>query len=114
MSNKNRGGSPLVYSTDPNFKIEDETTGATHETLKPEAQKLKILLDKKHRAGKEVTLVTGFIGTEEDLEQLGKSLKTTCGCGGSVKNGEVIVQGDNRDKIMIWLKNKGYKLAKKI
>lgn len=114
MSNKNKGLGGLVYSTDPNLEIHNENQSSTTETVGPEFQKLKVLLDKKHRAGKEVTLVTGFTGTVEDLEQLGKSLKTTCGCGGSVKNGEIIVQGDNRDKIMIWLKNKGYKLAKKI
>ncbi|GAC1591342.1 MAG: translation initiation factor [Ginsengibacter sp.] len=111
---KNKGASPLVYSTDPNFRLAGEDNMSKEETQDPALQKLRVMLDKKHRAGKEVTLVTGFQGKDEDLERLGKLLKTTCGCGGSIKNGEVIVQGDNRDKIMAWLLNNGYKLAKKI
>jgi len=102
----------LVYSTDPNFKLQDESPEQT-ETLPPPAQLLKISLDKKQRAGKSVTLITGFIGIESDLEELGKKLKTFCGTGGSVKTGEIIVQGDNRDKVLQWLQKNGYKLAKK-
>jgi translation initiation factor 1 len=103
----------LVYSTDPNFKIAEENNGAT-ETLLPTQQKLKILLDKKQRAGKSVTLVTGFVGAATDMEELGKKLKTFCGTGGSVKDGEIIVQGDNRDKVLQWLQKNGYTSSKKV
>lgn len=103
----------LVYSTDPNFKIADEQT-EDQETLAAAQQKLRILLDKKQRAGKAVTLVTGFIGKAADMEELGKKLKTFCGTGGAVKEGEIIVQGDNRDKVLQWLQKNGYTAAKKI
>ncbi|MBL0355966.1 MAG: translation initiation factor [Chitinophagaceae bacterium] len=103
----------LVYSTDPNFKLEEDYVEA-QETLPPAQQKLRILLDKKQRAGKAVTLVTGFIGVEKHIEELGKKLKTFCGTGGSVKEGEIIVQGDNRDKVLQWLLKNGYSAAKKI
>jgi translation initiation factor 1 len=102
----------MVYSTDPNFKIEEESIG-DQETLSPAQQKLRILLDKKQRAGKAVTLVTGFIGKETDMEELGKKLKAFCGTGGSVKDGEIIVQGDNRDKVLQWLLKNEYKQSKK-
>jgi translation initiation factor 1 len=105
--------SGLVYSTDPNFKIEEEVTD-NEETLLPAQQKLKVRLDKKHRAGKMVTLVEGFIGKEADREEIGKKLKTFCGTGGSVKDGEIIVQGDNRDKVLQWLLKNGYTAAKKV
>jgi translation initiation factor 1 len=97
----------LVYSTDPNFKIESDVPD-DQETLPPAQQKLQIKLDTKHRAGKAVTLVLGFVGTAADREDLGKKLKASCGTGGSVKDGEIIVQGDNRDKVIQWLKKNGY------
>lgn len=103
----------LVYSTDPNFKVTEESF-EEQETLLPAQQKIKVRLDKKHRAGKAVTLVEGFAGKETDREELGKKLKTFCGTGGSVKDGEIIVQGDNRDKVMQWLQKNGYTNAKKI
>jgi translation initiation factor 1 len=103
----------LVYSTDPDFKIADEQPD-DQETLAAAQQKLRILLDKKQRAGKAVTLVTGFIGKADDMEALGKKLKTFCGTGGAVKDGEIIVQGDNRDKVLQWLQKNGYTAAKKI
>ena len=103
----------LVYSTDPNFKPE-ETNIEEEETLLPAQQKIKIRLDKKYRAGKAVTLIEGFTGRETDREELGKKLKTFCGTGGSVKDGEIIVQGDNKDKVLQWLLKNGYKSAKKI
>jgi len=103
----------LVYSTDPNFKMPDEGFDE-EETIQPAQQNLKIRLDKKHRAGKAVTLVEGFTGTIADREELGKKLKTFCGTGGSVKDNEIIIQGDQRDKILQWLLKNGYKLAKKI
>jgi translation initiation factor 1 len=97
----------LVYSTDPNFKVEDDMPH-DQETLPPAQQKLKVKLETKHRAGKAVTLVLGFIGKETDREELGKKLKASCGTGGSVKDGEIIIQGDNRDKVLQWLKKNGY------
>ncbi len=103
----------LVYSTNPDFKIEEESFDEQL-TLEPAAQKLRINIDKKQRAGKMVTLVTGFTGLERDREALGKKLKSFCGTGGSVKDGEIIIQGDNRDKVLQWLGKNGYKLAKKI
>ncbi len=103
----------LVYSTDPGFKLPDETN-EEQETIEAAQQPLKIRLDTKHRAGKAVTIVEGFVGTNKDLENLGKQLKSFCGTGGSVKDGIVIVQGDNRDKVLQWLVKNGYKLVKKV
>ena len=103
----------LVYSTDPDFKLPDENNNE-QETIESVQQKLKIRLDTKHRAGKAVTLVEGVVGTTADMEELGKKLKSFCGTGGSVKDGEIIVQGDNRDKVLQWLQKNGYKSAKKI
>jgi len=103
----------LVYSTDPNFKPEVESIHEA-ETLLPAQQKLKVRLDTKHRAGKAVTLVEGFIGTNADKEDLGKKLKTFCGTGGSVKDSEIIVQGDNRDKVLQWLLKNGFNAAKRV
>lgn len=102
----------LVYSTDPNFKPAQEQKQEL-DTLLPAQQKIKVRLDTKHRAGKAVTLVEGFIGTTVDKEELGKKLKTFCGTGGSVKEGEIIVQGDNRDKVMGWLQKNGFSSVKK-
>ena len=105
--------SGLVYSTDPNFKIEVDNT-PEQDTLPAAQQKLRILLDKKQRAGKAVTLVTGYTGKEADMQELGKKLKTFCGTGGSVKDGEIIIQGDNREKVLQWLQKNGYTASKKI
>ena len=103
----------LVYSTNPDFKLPNENN-EEQQTIEPSQQKLKIRLDTKHRAGKAVTLVEGFIGTIADVEELGKKLKSFCGTGGSVKDGEIIVQGDQREKVLQWLVKNGYKLSKKI
>lgn len=107
---KNREG--VVYSTSSDFNYsyqqDDEAT-----TLPPQQQQLKVLLDKSGRAGKQVTLVTGFIGTANDLEALGKTLKNKCGTGGSVKDGEIIIQGDFRDRVVQLLVKDGYK-AKRV
>jgi translation initiation factor 1 len=97
----------LVYSTDPDFKPAEEGP-EEQATLAPAQQKLKVGLDRKQRAGKTVTLVTGFVGTVADLEALGKQLKAHCGTGGSAKDGEIMVQGDNREKLVQWLKKAGY------
>lgn len=113
MSKKNKPDSRgFVYSTDPDFKFEEEQNSS--ETVLPAQQTLRIKLDTKHRAGKAVTLITGFIGKEEDLQDLGKKLKSFCGTGGSAKDGEIIIQGDQREKVMQWLGKNGYKNAKRI
>ena len=113
MSKKNKPDTRgFVYSTDPNFSFEEDKSVV--DTLLPAQQKLKVRLDTKHRAGKAVTLITGFIGKAEDMEDLGKKLKTFCGTGGSAKDGEIIVQGDQREKVLQWLIKNGYKQAKKI
>ena len=112
MSKKNKPDTRgFVYSTDPNFSFNEEPSN--EETLPPAQQKLKIRLDTKHRAGKAVTLIEGFIGKNEDLEDLGKKLKSFCGTGGSAKDGEIIVQGDQREKVLQWLVKNGYKNVKK-
>lgn len=105
--------SGIVYSTDPSFQLpsnEDENI----ETLIPAEQKLKIKIETKHRAGKTVTLIEGFIGSSEDKEALVKQLKNHCGTGGASKDGEMLVQGDHREKILSWLIKQGYKNTKKI
>ena len=108
MSKKNKGDTRgFVYSTDPNFSYQSEPE-ASSETLVPSQQRLRILLDTKQRAGKAVTLVTGFVGKTEDLESLGKQLRNYCGTGGSVKDGELIVQGDQRAKVKQYLQKQGY------
>ena len=113
MSKKNKPDiRGFVYSTDPDFSFEEDN--ASQSTLQPAQQKLRIRLDSKHRAGKAVTLVEGFIGKEEDLEDLGKKLKSFCGTGGSAKDGEIIVQGDQREKVLQWLLKNGYRSAKRV
>ena len=113
MSKKNKPDTRgFVFSTDPNFQFEEQNENT--ETLLPKQQKLRIRLDTKHRAGKAVTLVENFIGKDEDLQELGKKLKSFCGTGGSAKDGEIIVQGDHRDKVLQWLLKNGYSSSKKI
>ena len=103
----------LVYSTNPDEKLEDDLK-EDEQTLIPSQQKIRVRLETKHRAGKAVTVVDGFTGKATDAEELGKKLKTFCGTGGSVKDGEIIIQGDNRDRAMQWLLKNGYSSSKKI
>ena len=98
----------IVYSTNPDFQYEEETETAA-ETLPPARQNLRIALDKRNRGGKQVTLVSDFKGSEEAMKTLCKQLKGKCGVGGSVKDGEIIIQGDFRQKIAELLRNMGYK-----
>jgi len=102
----------FVYSTDPRFSFEEEHENL--DTLPAADQKLKIRLDTKHRAGKAVTLIEGFVGREQDLEDLGKKIRTFCGTGGSAKNSEIIIQGDQRYKVLQWLLKNGYPKTKKM
>lgn len=107
---KNKIG--VVYSTNPDFQYEYEGEEQEQETLAPEKQKLVVRIDRKQRGGKQATLVTGFVGTEDDLQDLGKKLKTKCGVGGSAKDGEILIQGDFRDKIVELLTGMGYNTKK--
>ena len=103
----------IVYSTAPDFKAEYEEKD-DDETAPPAEQALKIILDKKHRAGKVVSLITGFEMKDSEIEDLAKQLKSLCGSGGSVKDKEIIIQGDHRDKMLQWLLKKGYTKTRKI
>jgi translation initiation factor 1 len=97
----------VVYSTDPGFQY--ETAAETEaETLPPGKQRLIVAIDRRNRGGKQVTLVTGFVGKVDDLKELGKTLKTRCGVGGTAKDGEITIQGDFRDKVVALLKEMGY------
>jgi translation initiation factor 1 len=100
------------YSTNPDF-VWNEGEDEQIETLEPQQQKLRVQIDRKQRGGKEVTLITGFVGTDEDLQALGKILKTKCGVGGSAKDGEMIVQGNQVAKVLALLIEMGYKNTKK-
>ena len=97
----------IVYSTNPDYHYTEETT-SEEETHPKEKQPLRISLDKRNRKGKAVTLITGFVSTDSDLQELGKLLKTKCGVGGSAKEGEIIVQGDHRQKVLDILQKEGY------
>ena len=101
----------VVYSTSSDFEYEKEEHIEV-ETLPPQQQKLIVSLDKRNRKGKAVTLVAGFIGTGDDLKDLGKQLKTKCGVGGSVKEGEILIQGDHREKVVDLLLKEGYKVKR--
>jgi Translation initiation factor 1 (eIF-1/SUI1) and related proteins len=103
----------VVYSTNPNYQYEHGEENEP-DTLPKEKQNLRVQLDKRNRSGKKVSLITGFIGTDEDLQSLGKLLKTKCGVGGSVKEGEIIIQGDFRQKIQEILQKEGYVKTKTI
>ena len=101
----------VVYSTNPDFAYADSQPAPTA-TLPPAQQQLRVQLDKKQSGGKQVTLVTGFVGLDADLQTLGKLLKSKCGVGGSAKDGEIVVQGDHRDPVLALLLKAGYKAKK--
>ncbi len=108
MSRKKKFKSGLAYSTDPDMQMEE--LPEDENTLPPGEQRLVIRLDTKQRKGKTVTLVDGFIGSADDLSALGKKLKTYCGTGGSVKDGQIIIQGDARKKVKACLEKEGYRV----
>ena len=97
----------VVYSTNPDFQYTTEDSGE-EETLPPSKQRLIVGIDRRNRGGKQVTLVSGFVGSQEDLKELGRTLKTRLGVGGGAKDGEITVQGDFRDKVVAILKELGY------
>lgn len=103
----------IVYSTEPGV-VGNESEAEDIDTLPAGQQLLTVKLDAKQRAGKLVTLVIGFSGSAPDLEKLGRELKSFCGTGGSVKNNEILIQGDNKEKVLQWLHKKGYAKAKKV
>ncbi|ATL46851.1 translation initiation factor [Chitinophaga caeni] len=107
MSKKRNNASGIVYSTDPSFSPYEPAEEVN--TLPANQQQLRVKLDTKQRAGKVVTLIDGFIGKDEDLQKLGKELKTKCGTGGSVKEGLILIQGDYKEKVVKWLQDWGYK-----
>ncbi len=109
MGRKNKNNR-VVYSTDPDFEYQKENEEQA--TLPPAQQELKVYLDRKNRGGKTATLIKGFVGTEADLTSLGKQLKAACGVGGSAKDGEIIIQGEKRDKVMQLLQKEGYKVKR--
>lgn len=111
MAKKNKGN--VVYSTNPNFNLDDDFVNESEETLPNNQQLLYVSHDRKKRAGKVVTLIEGFVGGEEDLNDLGKFLKSKCGVGGTVKDGEIFIQGEHREKVIQLLEIEGYKTKKK-
>jgi len=106
-----KGRTGIVYSTDPDFEYEYQQEEEAEE-LPARQQKLRVMVDRKQRKGKEATLVTGFVGPEDSLRELGKYLKAKCGVGGSAKDGEIIIQGNQRDRVVELLKEKGYSNTK--
>jgi translation initiation factor 1 len=99
----------FVFSTDPDFNFQTEGFSSS-ETLAPGRQRLRVVLDTRHRGGKTVTAIIGFVGKSDDLEILGKKLKQYCGTGGSVKDGQILIQGDQTVKVRGYLQKEGYKL----
>ena len=100
----------MVYSTNPNFSLNEDQE--SQETLVPGQQDLRVWLEKNHRGGKTASVIKGFVGSPSDLEELGRTLKNKCGTGGSAKDGEIIIQGDHRDKLLTLLQGMGYKARK--
>ena len=112
MSARNKkSGDGIIYSTNPGF-VYDDNTAKEPDTLPPRQQDLRISLDRKLRGGKKVTLITGFVGKGDELKALGHMLKIKCGTGGSVKNGDILIQGDFRERVMKLLQDNGYKVKR--
>lgn len=112
MNKKDKTRVNVVYSTNPNFNFEEESDEI--ETLDNQHQQLKVCIDRKQRKGKSVTIISGFLGSDEDMQNLAKTLKTKCGVGGNVKDGEILIQGELKDKVYDLLINLGYTKTKKI
>ena len=112
MAKKEKNRINIVYSTNPNFNYDQEEE-QSQETLSNNQQRLYVSIDRKNRGGKEVTLIEGFIGDTEDAKELGKILKTKCGVGGSVKDNEIIIQGNFKEKVFLELQKLGYGVKKK-
>ena len=113
FSKKKSNSSGIVYSTNPDFRLESEETPEEN-AKSPADQKLKIRLETKHRAGKAVTLIDGFVGSQLEREEMIKKLKNHCGTGGSAKDGEMLIQGDQREKVLQWLLKNGFNQSKKL
>lgn len=111
MSSKGKNRLNVVYSTNPNYSYEEQDNESIQETLPPNKQHLKIYLDRLG-GGKVVSRITGFMGKDDDLESLTKTLKQKCGVGGNYKEGNILIQGDNRDKLIVVLSNLGYNVKK--
>lgn len=112
MNKKNNQKGNIIYSTNPNLSFDE--TSEEIETIENQQQQLKVCIDRKQRKGKSVTIVSGFIGNEDDLQNLAKTLKTKCGVGGNAKDGEILIQGELKDKVYDLLINLGYVKTKKI
>lgn len=112
MSKKNKQRKNVVYSTNPDFNYDDEET-MEEETIANNEQLLYVSIDRKQRKGKDVTLIEGFVGSDEDLKDLGKKLKSSCGVGGTVKDGQILIQGNHRDKVLELLNKEAYKTKRK-
>lgn len=112
MGKNSKRRTDIVYSTNPDFEYDSEE-GGEEETLSNNKQLLYVSIDKKQRKGKDVTLIEGFVGSDEDLKELGKKLKSACGVGGTAKDGEILIQGNHRDKIIELLNKEDYKTKRK-
>ena len=102
----------VVYSTNPDFQYQTQADAPEAETLPPQKQRLVVRIDRRQRAGKQVTLVDGFVGSSDDLSALAKTLKTKCGVGGTVEEGQILIQGDLRDKLVSLLSGMGYQVKR--
>lgn len=111
MAKNNKGGNRMVFSTNPDFTYNDDQP--EQETLPAGQQKLHVSIDRKQRKGKEVTLIEGFVGTDDDLKELGKLLKSKCGVGGTAKDGNILIQGNFKQKIADLLQQEGYGVKQK-